>query len=82
VNKLTNLLTLQSCQNPRTTNFLQREVVRALHRHRANDPYEEGPRCAGVHQSVSLKHNHLFNDLAHLRTLAILLDKQRDLFGF
>ncbi|MCP1469498.1 hypothetical protein J3E64_001173 [Sphingobium sp. OAS761] len=59
-----------------------REVVRALHRHRANHPHEEGPRCAGVHQSVSLKHNHLFNDLAHLRTLAVLLDKQRDLFDF
>jgi hypothetical protein len=59
-----------------------REVVRALHRYRANFSHEEGPRCAEVHQSVSLKHNHLANDLAHLRTLAILLDKQRDLFDF
>jgi hypothetical protein len=32
--------------------------------------------------AISLKHNHLFNELAHLITLHGLLTRQRDLFDF
>lgn len=36
--------------------------------------------CTDIHTSVSLKHNHLFNDLAHLAWIDELLSIQADLF--
>lgn len=59
-----------------------RALAVALRRYRTSNPCGEAPACADVHVSVSLKHNHLFNDLAHLVALTRLLDKQRDLFDF
>lgn len=59
-----------------------REVARDLYLHRAKRPCVESVHCGSVHESMSLKHNHLFNDLAHLRVLAQMLDRQRDLFDF
>ncbi|SFG22005.1 hypothetical protein SAMN05518801_1113 [Novosphingobium sp. CF614] len=57
-----------------------REVAVQLHRIRRDRHGVGEPRCESVHQSISLKHNHLFNDLAHLAVLNGLRAKQRDLF--
>lgn len=59
-----------------------REVVRDLHRYRADRTPDEKPEYAEVHGNVSLKHNHLFNDFAHLLKLDDLLSQQADLFDF
>jgi hypothetical protein len=37
--------------------------------------------CGEIHTSLSLKHNHMVNDFAHLIWLDKLLSKQRDLFA-
>ena len=37
--------------------------------------------CEGVHVAISLKHNHLVNDFAHLVWLDELMARQGDLFG-
>lgn len=58
-----------------------REVARGLRQYREN-PNKQPCFCADVHQSVSLKHNHIYNDLAHLIWLDELLSEQRDLFDF
>lgn len=53
-----------------------------LHRHRAANALPDKPVvCDNIHTNISLKHNHLFNDFAHLITLDDLLSKQGDLFG-
>lgn len=39
------------------------------------------PSCADIHTNISLKHNHLFNDFAHLIWLDELLARQGDLFA-
>ena len=58
-----------------------REVARKLHRHRQISPFgAEEICCDAVHESVALKHNHIFNDLAHIIMLTELLSKQPDLF--
>ena len=60
-----------------------RRVVRELRQYRERHPaHEETPRCENVHTSVSLKHNHVFNALAHVLYLDELLSSQPDLFGF
>lgn len=38
------------------------------------------PVCANIHSALSLKHNHLYNDFAHLLVIEELLGKQPDLF--
>jgi hypothetical protein len=54
-----------------------------LHRYRALNPLPERPtRCADIHTNISLKHNHLVNDFAHLSTIDAMLSVQTDLFGF
>lgn len=60
-----------------------RERARELVRRRGEglDDIKEAS-CHDVHVNLSLKHNHLFNDFAHLARLADLLSKQGDLFGF
>jgi len=42
--------------------------------------HADEPRCTDLHSGVSLKHNHLFNDLAHLAELERLIVQQLDLF--
>jgi hypothetical protein len=53
------------------------ELVRALRRERRSG---ESFECSDLHTAVSLKHNHLFNDLAHLDWIDDLLSMQLDLF--
>ncbi len=36
--------------------------------------------CSDIHTSMSLKHNHLYNDFAHLNMIDGLLSRQPDLF--
>jgi hypothetical protein len=36
--------------------------------------------CDDIHVAVSLKHNHIYNDFAHLACLDELLNQQGDLF--
>ena len=53
-----------------------------LHRYRAANPLPDRPTCcADIHTNISLKHNHLVNDFAHLITIDALLEVQGDLFG-
>lgn len=47
-----------------------------------NDPKYAGEICNGIHTSISLKHNHIYNDMAHLHLLDECLGKQKDLFDF
>lgn len=56
-----------------------RDAARKLHAYR-REVHGDAVRCDGIHQGISLKHNHLFNDLAHLIELDRLLTVQRDLF--
>lgn len=53
-----------------------------LHRYRAANDIPDRPSCcADIHTNISLKHNHLVNDFAHLITIDALLEVQGDLFG-
>lgn len=63
---------------------IYRAVVRKLHAHRKLPSIEQGsvPRCDDVDVAMSLKHNHLFNDFAHLYKIDMLLAQQPDLFDF
>jgi hypothetical protein len=54
-----------------------RRVVHELRRHRLEVTCEE---CHEAQTAVSLRHNHLFNDLAHLAWIDELLAIQLDLF--
>tara|TARA_B100001939_G_C16943489_1_gene619246 strand:- start:132 stop:557 length:426 start_codon:yes stop_codon:yes gene_type:complete len=59
-----------------------RELARELARKRRLGPEQEVPiSCTDLHTSVALKHNHLFNDFAHLNMINDLLSIQPDLFG-
>ena len=55
-----------------------RECVRELREFRSH-PAHGAPKCEDVHVAISLKYNHIVNDLANLRTLDGL-PKQGDLF--
>ena len=57
-----------------------RQVALELHRYRRRTAGQELP-CHAVHTSASLKHNHLFNDFAHLIAIDDLLAQQPDLFA-
>jgi hypothetical protein len=58
-----------------------REVVRELRSYRRSlGAMDTLNKCKAVHESVSLKHNHLYNNFAHLVRLDDLLSKQPDLF--
>ncbi len=59
-----------------------REVARELHAYRKEHAHVEvlPNMSAEVHTSMSLKHNHIYNQFAHLLTLDELLSRQRDLF--
>jgi hypothetical protein len=58
-----------------------RQVALDLYRYRRRTAGQELP-CHGVHTSASLKHNHLYNDFAHLNAIDDLLAQQPDLFGY
>ena len=59
-----------------------RQCERALRLYRAAHDGRALERvCDGVHVAISLKHNHLVNDFAHLIWLEDLLALQRDLFN-
>ena len=59
-----------------------RECARELAAHRKTHGQIDHNGCAEVFISISLKHNHLYNDFAHLHTLEKLLNRQPDLFNF
>ena len=53
-----------------------------LHRYRGDKPVSvDALSSSDVHTAISLKHNHLVNDFAHLITIDDLLNRQGDLFG-
>lgn len=62
---------------------LYREFARKLASHR-DAGEDSGPdrECADIHVNISLKHNHIYNEFAHLIVLDDLLNKQGDLFNF
>ncbi len=60
-----------------------RQLACQLHKERkAGLDNPENPTCRDIHTNISLKHNHLFNNLAHLHYIDELLSFQTDLFGF
>ena len=60
-----------------------RECANQLRLYRqANDSEYAGGICDDIHTSIGLKHNHIYNDMAHLVLLDSLLTKQKDLFDF
>lgn len=59
-----------------------RTCVRNLRVYRQKSIGSDQPaQCEGVHVAISLKHNHLVNDFAHLVWLDELMTRQGDLFG-
>lgn len=58
-----------------------RTAARKLTAYRMETAEQEPDRCHAVHTAMSLKHNHLFNEFAHLAGIEAHLDRQRDLFG-
>ncbi len=60
-----------------------RELACELRRYRQENGLVDHGSCAlDLHTSISLKHNHLFNDFGHLAYLDKLLSYQPDLFDF
>jgi len=60
-----------------------RQLAFQLHQERkAGLDASENHVCRDIHTNISLKHNHLFNNLAHLHYIDDLLSFQGDLFGF
>ncbi|AEI93094.1 hypothetical protein [Roseobacter litoralis] len=60
---------------------IYRRCVRELRKYRRNHPAPNGACCADIHTSMSLKHNHIYNGFANLKTLDGLPAQQLDLFG-
>ena len=59
-----------------------RELARELAaRRKAGTDEIETAICSCIHTAIGLKHNHIYNELAHLELLDGLLAKQGDLFG-
>lgn len=76
-------LKLETLNSLRTDISRYREVVRALHRQReSGEDMAAIAYCSDVYVSLSLKHNHIYNDFGHLILLDDLLNRQGDLFGF
>ncbi len=59
-----------------------RTFTNELREYRTLDESELGDQaiCSDIHTSMSLKHNHLTNDFAHLNMIDALLLRQPDLF--
>ena len=56
-----------------------REVIRDLHAWRITNEQSD-VACDDIHTAASLKHNHIYNGLAHMVRLHDLLSCQPDLF--
>lgn len=69
----------ESCQNNLS---IYRKVVCDLHRDRKENGIiqNDGNASNDIHMSMSLKHNHLYNDFAHIEYLNKLIAHQYDLF--
>jgi len=59
---------------------IYRRLVRELQQYRTEHPEATGACCAEIHTSMSLKHNHIYNGFANLKTLASLPEQQLELF--
>ncbi|VAX06543.1 hypothetical protein MNBD_ALPHA03-1202, partial [hydrothermal vent metagenome] len=60
-----------------------RECANQLRLYRqTNDTEYLGGICDDIHTAIGLKHNHIYNDMAHLNLLDNLMNKQKDLFDF
>lgn len=59
---------------------IYRRCVRELRQYRQEHPERKCATCAEIHTSMSLKHNHIYNGFANLRTLKMLPEQQLDLF--
>lgn len=59
---------------------IYRRCVRELQRYRCDLPASSGTCCAEIHTSMSLKHNHIYNGFANLKTLEALPEQQLELF--
>lgn len=60
---------------------IYRHCVRELRNYRREHPASNDASCAEIHTSMSLKHNHIYNGFANLKTLDSLPEQQLDLFG-
>ncbi len=59
-----------------------RQYVRQINRLRRTGQVDHDPvSCDDIHMSLSLKHNHIYNDLAHLRAIDAIFAEQLDLFA-
>lgn len=58
-----------------------RSCVRELRRYREENPEPVSSSSAENHMSMSLKHNHIYNGFANLKTLDALPEQQLELFG-
>lgn len=74
----------KSCQQHLLADLcVYRQLALKLHHWRqSHDIHTTGSACADIHTNISLKHNHLVNDFAHLIYLDELLSQQGELFGF
>jgi len=59
-----------------------RECVRELKILRDDTSCNAEPKFEDIHQSMSLKHNHIYNDYAQLMICEKYLEQQPDLFAF
>ena len=59
-----------------------RKYALELHRYRKSHSTDDHLVCEDIHVSLSLKNNHIYNELAHLRYIEELLSYQPDLFDF
>lgn len=59
-----------------------RRAARELHALRRHEGSAVSEKCHDAHSAVSLKHNHIYNDFAHLIWIDELLSQQADLFDF
>ena len=57
-----------------------RQCVFELHRYRNSLTENHNLVCEDVHMSVSLRHNHIYNEFANLKYIEELLSYQPDLF--
>jgi len=59
-----------------------RELAGQLARRRETGIEDRQNGCDDIHTNISLKHNHIYNELAHILVIDELLSKQGDLFAF
>ena len=57
-----------------------RKLAFSLHRYRLEEGLIKQEPCCDVHTNISLKHNHIYNDLAHLTYIDKQLSGQLELF--